>query len=156
MIRNQVFFIPLVVATAFATLAHAAPPTVSSASSSASRSENSAKLGHSHYGSHLEPILKSVNATAEQRVKITAILNDFRPKIEPIVIEYREKRDQFLAAITSGKSAEEIMLKQDEVGQLRSHIANEYCVMHLKVRHCLNGEQVTAYEQYRHLQGWVK
>jgi maltose-binding protein MalE len=147
MIRNQVFFIPLVVATAFATRAHAAPPTVSSASSSASRSENSAKLGHSHYGSHLEPILKSVNATAE---------NDFRPKIEPIVIEYREKRDQFLAAITSGKSAEEIMLKQDEVGQLRSHIANEYCVMHLKVRHCLNGEQVTAYEQYRHLQGWVK
>jgi len=158
MIRNQIFFIPLVVA-ACAQLAQAAPPTastaVSNAASNASSSENSHKHG-GHYGSHLEPILKCVNATPEQRAKITAILKEFRPKIEPIMIEFREKRDQFLAAITSGKSAEDIMLKQDEVGQLRSHITNEYCVMHLKVRQCLNAEQVTAYEQYRHSQGWVK
>jgi Spy/CpxP family protein refolding chaperone len=150
MIRNQWLFIPTAVAMC-ASLAHAAPPMASHSGNAAAQ-----KMGNGGYGSHLEAILKCVNATAEQRIKITAILNEFKPKIEPSLIKYHEKRDQFLAALTSGRSDEEIMEKQDEVGQLFSLITNEYCVMHLRVRKCLKPDQVVAYEQYRRSQGWVK
>ena len=121
----------------------------------ATASQAGSSLGATHYGSHLAPILKCVNASADQRVKITAIVLEFRPKIEPSLLKYKEKRDQFLSAIMTGKPAEDIMTKQEEVNQLFSLVTNQYCMMHLKVRKCLNPEQITAYEAYRKQQGWT-
>src|SRR5256885_864809 len=55
------------------------------------------------YGSHLEPILQKINATTDQRQKITTIVQNFRPKIEPLRQEYRVKSQQFLQLIVTGQ-----------------------------------------------------
>lgn len=108
------------------------------------------------YGSHLEPILKTINATPDQRVKISAVVSEFKPKIEPSIAKYRETRDQFLQSMITGKASEDIMSKQDEMNQLSSQINNQYMMMNLKVRKLLKPEQVEPYENYRRKQGWVK
>ncbi len=108
------------------------------------------------YGSHLEPILKTINASPDQRDKISAVVNEFKPKIEPSLAKYREKRDQFLQSMISGKASEDIMCKQDEMNQLSSQINSQYMVMNLKVRKLLKPDQVEPYENYRKRQGWVK
>ncbi|MBI2810696.1 MAG: hypothetical protein HYX67_07710 [Candidatus Melainabacteria bacterium] len=111
---------------------------------------------YSQYGSHLEPILKTINASPDQRDKISAVVNEFKPKIEPSIAKYREKRDQFLQSMISGKASEDIMSKQDEMNQLSSQINSQYMVMNLKVRKLLKPDQVEPYENYRKKQGWVK
>jgi Spy/CpxP family protein refolding chaperone len=108
------------------------------------------------YGSHLEPILKTINASPDQRDKIVTVVNEFKPRIEPSLIKYKEKRDQFLQSMVSGKAAEDIMCKQDEMNQLSSQINSQYMVMNLKVRKLLKPDQVEPYENYRKKQGWVK
>ncbi len=113
-------------------------------------------LGAKPYGSHLEPILKTINASPDQRDKISQVVNEFKPKIEPSLAKYREKRDQFLQSMISGKASEDIMCKQDEMNQLSSQINSQYMVMNLKVRKLLKPDQVEPYENYRKRQGWVK
>jgi hypothetical protein len=53
-----------------------------------------------------------------------------------------------------GRSAEELMLKQEEMNALYGRIVNEYCAMQLKIRKLLNPKQYQEYEQYRIKQGW--
>jgi Spy/CpxP family protein refolding chaperone len=108
------------------------------------------------YGSHLEPILKTVTATVEQRKQITLVVEDFRPRIEPLQVKWKEKQSQFLNTMTTGRPAEEIMVKQNELNELYSQISNEYFMMHLKIRKVLTPAQCEKYESYRRRQGWHK
>lgn len=148
--RFLLFFIPLLVASNICVQAvHAAPPETPSA-------QSPPNLGAKPYGSHLEPILKTINASPDQREKITAVVTEFRPKIEPSLVKYREKRDAFLQAMITGKASEDIMSKQDEMNQLSSFITSQYMVMNLKVRKLLKPEQMEPYENYRKKQGWVR
>lgn len=119
-------------------------------------SVGSANKPYGQYGSHLEPILKTINATPDQRVKISAVVNEFKPKIEPSLTKYRETRDQFLQCMITGKASEDIMSKQDEMNQLSSQINSQYMMMNLKVRKLLRPDQVEPYENYRRKQGWAK
>ncbi|HEY9713718.1 MAG TPA: hypothetical protein V6C72_09620 [Chroococcales cyanobacterium] len=112
--------------------------------------------GNGHYGSHLVPILKAINATPDQKVKIKAIMEQFRPAIEPVMVSYHTKRDEFLQAIMTGKPAEDIMDKQCQMNELYDKITNEYCVMNLKVRKLLTAKQCDELQAYRKAQGWVK
>ncbi|RTL35981.1 MAG: hypothetical protein EKK48_26845 [Candidatus Melainabacteria bacterium] len=132
--------------------ANAAPDDNSSNSATA----NAANKPYGQYGSHLEPILKTINATPDQRVKISAVVSEFKPKIEPTLVKYHEIRDQFLQCMFTGKASEDIMSKQDEMNQLSSQINNQYMMMNLKVRKLLKPDQVEPYENYRRKQGWVK
>jgi len=151
--RFLLVFIPvLAISYIFSTTAKAAPADNSSTPVSA----NSSNKPYGQYGSHLEPILKTINASPDQRLKISAVVNEFKPKIEPSIVKYREKRDQFLQSMISGKASEDIMSKQDEMNQLSSQINSQYMVMNLKVRKLLNPDQVEPYENYRKKQGWVK
>lgn len=107
------------------------------------------------YGSHLEPILQAIRASSDQRKKITDMVEENRPKIEPLRQKYREKQKQFLAAMMSGSSAEDIMAKQEELSSLDGQIVNAYCVLNLKVRKVLTSDQIPLYEAYRMKQGWT-
>jgi hypothetical protein len=107
------------------------------------------------FGSHLEPILKVIEAKPEQRKQITEILEDFRPKIQPLKVKFKTVQEQFLTSMTSGRPAEEIMLKQEEMNEIYGRIVNEYCAMHLKMRRCMNPTQCARYEKYRLQQGWT-
>lgn len=145
-----IFIACLAVGCGCSTPANAAPDDNSSNSATA------ANKPYGQYGSHLEPILKTINATPDQRDKISAVVNEFKPKIEPNLIKYHETRDQFLQCMFTGKSSEDIMSKQDEMNQLSSQINNQYMMMNLKVRKLLKPDQVEPYENYRRKQGWVK
>lgn len=146
--RILLWMIPFAAASTTLIASYAAPNDIASA--------KAPQFGTKPYGSHLEPILKTVNASTEQREKITAIVAEFRPKISPMLIKYRLKRDQFLQAMITGKSSEDIMSKQEEMNQISSFITNQYCLMNLKVRGLLKPEQIDSYELYRKNQGWVK
>ncbi len=151
--RFLLVFIPfLAVSAALLPSAKASPADGSSVPANSS----STNKPYGQYGSHLEPILKSINASPDQRDKISAVVNEFKPKIEPSIIKYREKRDQFLQSMITGKASEDIMSKQDEMNQLSSQINSQYMVMNLKVRKLLKPDQVEPYENYRKKQGWVK
>jgi Spy/CpxP family protein refolding chaperone len=113
-----------------------------------------ANFAKAAYGSHLQAILASIQATPDQRKKIVEIVKDFRPKIEPLRVQYRQKQSQFLDAMIKG-SAEDLMVRQEELNELYSQIINEYCAMHIKVRKLLNPQQCERYEDYRRGQGWV-
>jgi hypothetical protein len=108
------------------------------------------------YGSHLQAILEAVQATAEQRSAITSIVETFRPKIDPLRQVYRQKRTEFLSAITSGLAADEVMVKQNDLSQLYSDISCQYCQMSLEVRRQLKPDQIVQYEEYRRTQGWSR
>jgi Spy/CpxP family protein refolding chaperone len=147
-----VFLTSLAVSPGGFLTANAAP----SDNSSVPSSSNAVNKPYGQYGSHLEPILKTINATPDQRIKISALVNEFKPKIEPSLIKYRETRDQFLQCMITGKASEDIMSKQDEMNQLSSQINSQYMMMNLKVRRLLKPDQVEPYENYRRKQGWVK
>jgi hypothetical protein len=108
------------------------------------------------FGSHLEPILKAIQASPDQRKQITEVFEDFRPKIQPLKAKYKEAQSQFLNAMVTGQSSEEIMLKQQDLNALYSRIVDQYCALHLRVRKVLTPNQIDAYEQYRAKQGWDK
>jgi hypothetical protein len=131
--------------------------------SAASSSQNAASLtapmpSHmrlsSTYGSHLLPILAAINATPEQRKQIGQIVEDFRPKIQPLKVKYKETQTEFLQAMISARAPEELMLKQGELTELYGRIVNEYCVMNLHIRKLLKPAQCQKYEEYRAKQGW--
>lgn len=128
----------------------------SSSRGKAPSGSSSAKIANAPYGSHLEPILQAVQANTDQRKQITEVVEEFRPRIQPMKAKYRELQSQFLNSMTTGRPAEEIMLKQEELNELYNRIVNEYCVMNLKVRKLLNKDQFDRYEAYRKAQGWTK
>lgn len=106
------------------------------------------------YGSHLTAILDTVNATPEQKTSITAVVEAFRPKIDPLRQTYNQKRQEFLTSITTGLSSDQIMVKQTDLSQLYSDISCQYCRMSLEIRRQLRPEQIVQYESYRMKQGW--
>jgi hypothetical protein len=108
----------------------------------------------STYGSHLLPILQAINATPEQRKQIGQVVEDFRPKIQPLKVKYKEAQADFLHAMVSARAPEEVMLKQSELNELYGRIVNEYCVMNLHIRKLLKPAQCQKYEEYRAKQGW--
>lgn len=137
--------------------AHSSPGTPPDAGSTGEKlPPTGSDTSHAPYGSHLQPILETVHATPEQRKKITEIVLQFRPTIEPVMIKYREKRNQFLHSIVTGSPAEDIMSKQAEVNELFDKICNDYCLMNLKVRRQLTAHQCDLLQQYRRKQGWIK
>jgi len=120
------------------------------------RVASASTIGTTPYGSHLEPILKAVSANATQRKEITDLVEEFRPKVEPLKQMYKDTQNQFLSAMETGRPPEELMLKQQEMNGLYGRIVNEYCAMHLKVRKLLSPTQCEQYEKYRSQQGWLR
>ena len=108
------------------------------------------------YGQHLEPILIKIKASADQRVKITAVVTSYRPKIEPLRQEYREKSQQFVNFLVTGQPAETVMARQGELNKIYSTIVTQYGMMQLEIRKYLSPDQTRLFEQYRCQQGWSK
>ena len=108
------------------------------------------------YGYHLNPILDAIKANSEQRKKITAILEEMRPMIEPLRVKFKEKQAVFLNGMATGASAEDLLCAQRELGQIRGEINDQYLLMRLRVRKLLNPTQIAPYEKYLAAQGWIK
>jgi len=106
------------------------------------------------YGSHLEPILAKIGASPEQRKQITAIVLEYKPKIEPLRVEYKQKSQEFLNFIVTGMPAEKVMARQGELNKLYSVIVSQYSLMRLEIRRYLTSDQCRLFEQYRAQQGW--
>lgn len=106
------------------------------------------------HGSHLEPILRKINASPEQRVRITTIVTSFKPKIEPLRQEYRLKSQEFINCLVTGEPAEAVMARMGELNHLYGSIVTQYSLMRLEIRKVLTPDQRKAYEEYRHQQGW--
>lgn len=106
------------------------------------------------YGSHLQPILDKVKANGDQKTKISQIVESFKSRIQPLRDEYKQKRQDFLTAMTSGGTAENIMTKQVELSHLSSEISSRYCLMRLEIRRQLTPQQILLFEDYARQNGW--
>lgn len=106
------------------------------------------------YGSHLKPILDRIKANSDQSSKIKHIVESYRSKIQPLREEYKQKRQDFLASMTSGGTAEIIMTKQVELSHLSSEISSRYCLMRLEIRRQLTPQQILEFEGYAREHGW--
>jgi hypothetical protein len=106
------------------------------------------------YGSHLEPILQKIGASQDQRKRISAIVQSYRPKIEPLRVEYRAKSKEFIEYIIEGKPAELIMARQGELNNIYGVITTDYSLMRLEIRRSLTPQQCKEFEEYRAQQGW--
>jgi Spy/CpxP family protein refolding chaperone len=107
------------------------------------------------YGAHLEPILVKINASADQRQKIGAIVASYRPKIDPLRQEYKEKSNQFVNGLITGQPAEAVMAKQGELNKLYAVIVSQYSLMQLEIRKSLTPDQTRLFEEYKRQQGWT-
>ena len=126
----------------------------SSAKSSSEESNQEPSKYSGKYGKHLEPILQRIKATEDQRKQLSAVVEDFRPRIEPLREKYRQTRTKFLEEISSSDCSDRVMVTQMEMGHLDSSIRREYLIMRLKVRKILTPEQDKKFEAYRNEQGW--
>jgi flagellar biosynthesis chaperone FliJ len=108
------------------------------------------------YGSHLKPILDRIKASDEQRTKISQIVESYRSRIQPLRDEYKQRRESFLASMTSGATAETIMTRQVELSHLSSEITSRYTLMRLEVRRQLTPQQILQFEAYARENGWNK
>lgn len=106
------------------------------------------------YGSHLGPILTHISANNEQRDKITAIVQNFRPRIEPLKNQCSELNRTYLNAVIRGAPSEAIMEQQSKLSQVNQQMCAQYCLMSLEIRRLLTPDQVRLYEEYRQRQGW--
>lgn len=106
------------------------------------------------YGYHLQPILEKIKASPEQREKIIVVVQSYRAKIQPLRDEYKLKRQEFVAVMTSGAPAETIMAKQVELSHLASEITNRYTLMRLDMRRVMNPQQILLFEDYARQHGW--
>lgn len=106
------------------------------------------------FGSHLEPILKVVSASDEQRKAITEITEDFKTRIEPLRKKHDELRDQFLNSLSSGQSSETIMANQAEFNRAQGELHAQYLALRLKVMKVLTADQNQKFQEYRKQQGW--
>lgn len=108
----------------------------------------------SPHGSHLEPILARIGANPEQRKSITTIVMSYKPRLDPLKQEYRQKSNEFLDYIVTGKPADVVMARQGELNNLYSVIIMEYSRMRLEIRKQLTPDQCKKFEEYRRQQGW--
>jgi hypothetical protein len=106
------------------------------------------------YGYHLQPILDKINASSDQRVRITKVVVVYRSTIQPLRDQYKEKQQDFIGSMISGSAAETIMSKQVELGHLSSEITSKYCLMKLEIRRLLNPQQILLFESYGREHGW--
>ena len=108
------------------------------------------------YGYYTPFILNAVKATDDQRKKITAIVEELRPTIEPLRKKFKEKQAVFLGGMATGASAEDLLCAQRELGQIRGEINDQYLLLRLRVRKLLDPAQQNAYDDFLAKQGWVK
>lgn len=108
------------------------------------------------YGFYVKPILEAVKANDDQRKKITQIVEELRPTIEPLRKKFKEKQAAFLSGMAKGSSAEDLLCAQRELGQIRSEINDQYLLMRLRVRKLLQPAQTYAYDDFLARQGWLK
>lgn len=108
------------------------------------------------YGHHLAPILEHIQASSTQRSQITSLVMSYRSKIEPLRNLYRQKSQEFLTCVVKGDTADLIISKQLQLGQLYADITSQYCLMSLAVRKLLKPEQIVLYEEYKKQQGWTR
>jgi Spy/CpxP family protein refolding chaperone len=106
------------------------------------------------FGSHLEPILKTVSANEEQRKSITAIVEEFKVRIVPLRKKHDELRDQFLKSLTSGQPGETVLATQSEFIRAQTDLNAQYLALRLKIAQVLTAEQNEKYTAYRKKQGW--
>lgn len=107
------------------------------------------------YGFHLQQILVRINATPPQQQQIAAVVEAHRPKIEPLREEYRQKSEEFITLICTGKPAEIVMSRQTQLNQIHNEITNEYCLMRIEIRRLLQPEQWGLFQDYSRQQGWT-
>lgn len=106
------------------------------------------------YGFYLNPILEHIHANPDQRTKITAILQSYRGRLEPLRNEYKQKNQELLNKLSHGDKPEEIMNEQTHLGRLYTEITTNYCQMSLEVRKQLDPGQIVLYEEFKRKQGW--
>ena len=107
------------------------------------------------YGYYLNPILVHIQANHDQQEKITAIVQSYRGRVQPLVEEYKQKNQEFLTNVAHGHAPEVIMDEQTHIGRLYSDITLVYCQMSLEVRKVLTPEQIVQYEEFKRQQGWT-
>lgn len=108
------------------------------------------------YGYYTPQILDAVKANQDQRKKITAIVDELRPTIEPLHKKFKEKQAVFLSGMATGASAEDLLCAQRELGQIRGEINDQYLLMRLRVRKLLDPNQQNLYADFLSRQGWMK
>lgn len=128
--------------------------------SKAAASVGGAAADHSNqfskpYGYYLLPILDYVHANKDQRDKISAIVQSYRSRIEPLSTEYKQKNQELLNNLSQGGSSEAIMGQQTHLGRLYSEITLYYCQMSLEVRKNLAPDQIVLYEEFKRQRGWA-
>lgn len=106
------------------------------------------------YGYYLQPILEHIHANPDQKVKITAIVQSYRARIEPLQSEYKQRNQALLDKLAHGESSTTIMDDQMRVGRLYSDLNLYYCQMSLEVRKILSPDQIVLYEEFKRQQGW--
>lgn len=108
------------------------------------------------YGYFTPFILEAVKANEDQKKKITAIVEELRPTIEPLRKKFKEKQTVFLSGMATGATAEDLLCAQRELGQIRGEINDQYLLMRLRVRKLLQPAQQELYDDFLAKQGWVK
>lgn len=106
------------------------------------------------FGAHLDPILKTVSASEEQRKSISEIVEEFKTRIVPLRKRHDELRDQFLKALTSGETGETIMATQSDFIRAQNDLHAQYLALRLKIAQVLSPEQNEKFKEYRVKQGW--
>lgn len=106
------------------------------------------------FGSHLEPILKTVSATDDQRKSITAIVDEYKVRVTTLRKRHDELRDQFLKTLTSGESGETVLATQSEFIRAQADLHAQYLALRLKIQQVLTSEQNEKFKEYRLKQGW--
>ncbi len=107
------------------------------------------------YGYYLKPILERIQANPDQSAKITAILESYRGRIDPLKTEYMHKNQEFLTNLSHGDDSAAIMNQQIQLGRIYSDITLYYCQMSLEVRRVLSPDQIVRYEEFKRQQGWT-
>lgn len=108
------------------------------------------------YGYFTPMILDFVKANDDQRKKITAIVEELRPTIEPLRKKFKAKQTVFLSGMAKGASAEDLLCAQRELGQIRGEINDQYLLMRLRIRKLLQPAQQELYDDFLAKQGWMK
>lgn len=106
------------------------------------------------FGYYTTPILDAVNADENQRKKITAIVEELRPVIEPLKKKFKEKQSAFLGGMSSGATAEDLLTSQRELGRIRGEINDQYLLLRLRIRKVLQPQQMALYDDFLVKQGW--
>lgn len=107
------------------------------------------------FGFYLDPMLEHIQANPDQKIKISAVVQSYKGRIEPLRTEYRQKNQQLLQKLAKGDSSASILDEQMHLGRLYTDINLYYCQMSLEVRKLLNPEQIVRYEEFKRRQGWT-